>query len=125
MDHEEEPRRVSVPVIMDALAMQSPRVRAALHRHINDGEPLVPMLREAHRQLLQEAADLMAVAGAAPFADTPPWPEAEGEGEGDTVTEAQLLALLAAADRREVARSLVTRRSEKYSVSMLPRDRGR
>ncbi len=123
MDHEEEPRRVSVPVIMDALAMQSPRVRAALHRHINDGEPLVPMLREAHRQLLQEAADLMAVAGAAPFADTPAWPEAAGEE--DTVTEAQLLALLAAADRREVARSLVTRRSEKYSVSMLPRDRGR
>jgi hypothetical protein len=109
---------------MDALAMQSPRVRAALHRHINDGEPLVPMLREAHRQLLQEAAELMAVAGAAPFADTPAWPEAEGEEE-DTVTEAQLLALLAAADRREVARSLVTRRSEKYSVSMLPRDRGR
>ncbi|MBK8695117.1 MAG: hypothetical protein IPN17_23275 [Deltaproteobacteria bacterium] len=120
---EEGPRRVSVPVIMDALAMQSPRVRAALHRHINDGEPLVPMLREAHRQLLQEAAELMAVAGAAPFADTPAWPEAEGEE--DTVTEAQLLALLAAADRREVARSLVTRRSEKYSVSMLPRDRGR
>jgi hypothetical protein len=120
---EEGPRRVSVPVIMDALAMQSPRVRAALHRHINDGEPLVPMLREAHRQLLQEAAELMAVAGAAPFADTPAWPEAAGEE--DTVTEAQLLALLAAADRREVARSLVTRRSEKYSVSMLPRDRGR
>jgi len=120
---EEGPRRVSVPVIMDALAMQSPRVRAALHRHINGGEPLVPMLREAHRQLLQEAAELMAVAGAAPFADTPAWPESEGEG--DTVTQAQLLALLAAADRREVARSLVTSRSEKYSVSMLPRDRGR
>ncbi len=123
MDHEDGPRRVSVPVIMDALAMQSPRVRAALHRHINNGEPLVPLLREAHRQLLHEAAELMAVAGAAPFSDTPAWPESEGEE--DTVTQAQLLALLAAADRREVARSLVTSRSEKYSVSMLPRDRGR
>lgn len=123
MDHEDGPRRVSVPVIMDALAMQSPRVRAALHRHINNGEPLVPLLREAHRQLLHEAAELMAVAGAAPFSDTPTWPESEGEE--DAVTQAQLLALLAAADRREVARSLVTSRSEKYSVSMLPRDRGR
>lgn len=121
MGQEDGSRRVSIPVIIDALAMQSPRVRAALHQHIDNGKPLVPMLREAHRLLLEDAAELMAVAGAAPFTDAIQWPE--DEEEGDTVTEAQLLALVAAADRREVARSLVTRRSEKYSVSMLPRDR--
>ncbi len=106
-------------MFIEALAMASPRVRAAVHRHIAEGLALVPLLREAHRQLLDDAAELMAVAGGAPFTDTPTWPAADSE-EGDEVSEAQLLALVAAADRREVARALVTRRAEAHSASMLP-----
>lgn len=119
MDQDEGSQRVAIPMILDALAMQSPRVRAAVHRHITTGEALVPLLREAHGLLLQDAAALMAVAGAAPFSDTPTWPE----GEAGAPTEAQLLALVAAADRRELACGLVTRRTEAHSVSMLPRER--
>jgi hypothetical protein len=121
MDQEQSSRRASIPVFLDVLAMQSPRVRAALHRHVEEGVPLVSQLREAHAQLLREADELMAVAGAAPFADVPPWPD--GGGGDDAVTEAQLLALVAAADRREVARAQVTRRTEAHSASVLPRAR--
>ncbi|MDO9018607.1 MAG: hypothetical protein Q8S73_29045 [Deltaproteobacteria bacterium] len=110
-------------MFIEALAMASPRVRAAVHRHVAEGLALVPLLREAHRQLLEDAAELMAVAGAAPFADTPVWPGSDSD-DGDEVSEAQLLALVAAADRREVARVLVTRRAEAHSASMLPGPRG-
>ncbi|MDB4928720.1 MAG: hypothetical protein JWM10_1204 [Myxococcaceae bacterium] len=120
MDQEQSTRRASIPVFLDVLAMQSPRVRAALHRHVEEGVALLPLLREAHAQLLHEADELMAVAGAAPFADPPPWPDGEA---GDAVSEAQLLALVAASDRREIARVQVTRRNETHSASMLPRAR--
>ena len=106
-------------MIIDALAMQSPRVRAAVHRHDVEGAPLVPLLREAHRLLLLEAAALLAVAGAPSIADPPAWPD--DAADDDSVTEAQLLALVVAADQREVARGLVTRPPEVHSASMLPR----
>jgi hypothetical protein len=120
MDQEQSTRRASIPVFLDVLAMQSPRVRAALHRHVEEGVALIALLRDAHAELLREADELMAVAGAAPFADPPAWPEG---GAGDAVTEAQLLALVAAADRREIARTQVTRRTEVHSASVLPRAR--
>lgn len=95
-------------MFIEAPALASPRVRAAVRRHIAEGLALVP--------LLDDDAELMAVAGGAPFTDTPAWPAADT----DEVSEAQLLALVAAADRREVARALVMRRTEAHSASMLP-----